>query len=183
MSGFPCNINGDSNSTILNPFSWNNNVNMLYIDQPVGTGFSYSILQNGTLDLLTTTSSGGPLFTPLDGEPLPETNATFLAATLDPRSSETTQNTTIQAARTLWQFAQVWFQEYVLNLRHSTLEEVVLTQFRFPEYDTENKQISLWGTSVRVMQSHKFEKSMSDGLNVVWRFLGNRVFLLRCRSK
>jgi hypothetical protein len=31
----PCFINPDSNSTTLNEWSWNNNVNMLYIDQPV----------------------------------------------------------------------------------------------------------------------------------------------------
>ena len=87
---------------------------MLYVDQPVGTGFSYSYRQNGTLNLLQTDATGGPVFTPLeDGASLPSTNATFLAATLDPRSMETTQNTTAQAARTLWQFAQVWFQEYV----------------------------------------------------------------------
>ena len=128
MSGFPCNINSDSNSTILNPYSWNNNVNMLYIDQPVGTGFSYSIRQNGTLDLLQTTSSGGPLFTPLhDGEPLPQTNATFLAATLDSRSIQTTQNTTIQAARTLWQFAQVWFKSMWRYTQYPGLGRKLLT--------------------------------------------------------
>jgi hypothetical protein len=90
---------------------------MLYIDQPVGTGFSYSHRQNGTLDM---TSSSEPLFTALkSGERLPETNATVMAATLDSRSQETTQNTTAQAARTLWQFAQVWFQEYVLSIEQS----------------------------------------------------------------
>ncbi|TPX14617.1 uncharacterized protein E0L32_005309 [Thyridium curvatum] len=112
MSGFPCNINKDSNSTTLNPFSWNTDVNMLYIDQPVGAGFSYSVRQNGTLNLLQRAQNRGPLFSPLqNGEPLPKTNATLLAATLDSRTLETTQNTTTQAARTLWQFAQVWFQD------------------------------------------------------------------------
>ncbi|KAJ6785314.1 hypothetical protein PWT90_04607 [Aphanocladium album] len=126
MSGFPCNINSDSNSTTLNPYSWNNNVNMLYIDQPVGTSFSYSSIQNGTFNVL---EKGGPVFTPVqDKDSMPSTNATFMAATMDPRVPETTQNTTQQAARTLWQFAQVWFQE-------------------FPEYKTSNKEISLWGTS------------------------------------
>lgn len=129
MSGFPCIIGSDSNSTTLNPFSWNNHVNMLYIEQPVGTGFSYSRLVNGTLDVLKTDETGGPVFTPLkEGGELPVTNATILAATLDSRGLDTTQNTTAQAARSLWQFAQIWFQE-------------------FPEYKTKNKEISLWSTS------------------------------------
>lgn len=115
MSGFPCIIGSDSNSTTLNPFSWNNHVNMLYIEQPVGTGFSYSRLVNGTLDVLKTDQAGGPIFTPLKkGEELPVTNATVLAATLDSRGLDTTQNTMAQAARSLWQFAQVWFQEYAV---------------------------------------------------------------------
>ncbi|KAL7892937.1 Alpha/Beta hydrolase protein [Trichoderma sp. TUCIM 5745] len=129
MSGFPCIIGSDSNSSTLNPFSWNNHVNMLYIEQPVGTGFSYSHLVNGTLDVLKTEETGGPVFTPLkENEKLPETNLTFMAATLDSRSLATTQNTTTQAARSLWLFAQVWFQE-------------------FPEYKTTNREISLWSTS------------------------------------
>lgn len=82
---------------------------MLYIDQPVGTSFSYATIQNGTLNVA---NPGPPVFTPLqNSSQLLKTNATFMAATLDPRPLETTQNTTAQAARTIWQFAQVWFQE------------------------------------------------------------------------
>jgi carboxypeptidase C (cathepsin A) len=36
----PCRINNDTDSVALNSFSWNENSNMLYIDQPVGVGFS-----------------------------------------------------------------------------------------------------------------------------------------------
>ncbi|PIL29646.1 hypothetical protein GSI_08283 [Ganoderma sinense ZZ0214-1] len=37
----PCRITNDSTGVTLNPFSWNNVSNMLYLDQPVGAGFSY----------------------------------------------------------------------------------------------------------------------------------------------
>ncbi len=38
----PCTFNGVSGSTpVLNPNSWNNAANMLYVDQPIGTGFSF----------------------------------------------------------------------------------------------------------------------------------------------
>ncbi|KAJ7243607.1 alpha/beta-hydrolase [Mycena haematopus] len=37
----PCHVNADGNSTTLNPFSWNSVSNMIYIGQPIGTGFSF----------------------------------------------------------------------------------------------------------------------------------------------
>jgi cathepsin A (carboxypeptidase C) len=37
----PCTVNADGTDTITNPSSWNSNANLLYIDQPAGTGFSY----------------------------------------------------------------------------------------------------------------------------------------------
>lgn len=38
----PCRVTeNNSQDTENNIFSWNNEVNMLYIDQPIGTGFSY----------------------------------------------------------------------------------------------------------------------------------------------
>ncbi|KAJ2147439.1 hypothetical protein IW136_000095 [Coemansia sp. RSA 678] len=37
----PCLVADNSNSTMPNPYGWNQNANMLFVDQPIGTGFSY----------------------------------------------------------------------------------------------------------------------------------------------
>ena len=44
----PCRITNDSSSVVPNPYSWNNEANMLFIDQPVGVGFSYGDEKVGT---------------------------------------------------------------------------------------------------------------------------------------
>jgi len=37
----PCKVSVDGMTTTLNSFSWNTHANLLYVDQPTGTGFSY----------------------------------------------------------------------------------------------------------------------------------------------
>jgi len=37
----PCTVSEDGSKTITNKYSWNSKANVLYIDQPTGTGFSY----------------------------------------------------------------------------------------------------------------------------------------------
>ena len=36
----PCKVNSEGTDTTNNPYSWNTQANLLYIDQPPGTGFS-----------------------------------------------------------------------------------------------------------------------------------------------
>ncbi|KAF3762037.1 hypothetical protein M406DRAFT_49615 [Cryphonectria parasitica EP155] len=120
MENGPCYVGDDSNTTYVNPWSFNNFANMLYIDQPVQAGYSYDTLVNGTWDLLTNQT------TPMDTT---EPNSTLLAGTFPSQNINFTANTTAIGARTLWIFVQTWLSE-------------------FPDY-TRNKStsISFWGNS------------------------------------
>lgn len=109
----PCTVNLDSNSTTLNPWSWNNEVNILYIDQPTDVGFSYNKLRNGTHDWENSTI----LFQDFDKIPVPEQNNTFLVGTFGGDEPEATTNDTKNAARALWHFTQMWFQEVAPGIK------------------------------------------------------------------
>lgn len=123
-SGGPCTIHPDANSTQYNPYAFNKHVNMLYIDQPVGTGFSYDSLLNSTQDLLANTIAS---FDSYD-ESIPAENTTFLYGTFPSQDPTRTISTSQTAAKILWRFAQAWFTS-------------------FPEYTTSDKRVSLWGNS------------------------------------
>jgi carboxypeptidase C (cathepsin A) len=118
----PCFVGADSNSTYLNPWSWNNEVNMLFLDQPSHTGFSYDIPTNGTLDpieeIITPQNFTGPV----------QQNNTYFVGTFSSQSSKTTPNSTIHAAHAIWHFAQTWFLE-------------------FPLYKPNDDRVSLWTES------------------------------------
>ncbi|KAE8444100.1 hypothetical protein EG329_000882 [Mollisiaceae sp. DMI_Dod_QoI] len=46
----PCQFYNNDTTPSLNPYSWNEYANMLYVDQPIGTGFSYGTeTVNGTV--------------------------------------------------------------------------------------------------------------------------------------
>ncbi|KAK2007910.1 serine carboxypeptidase [Colletotrichum eremochloae] len=102
----PCYINQDSNSTRPSEWSWNNKVNMLYIDQPVQVGFSYDSLRNVTVDLFRGTQTLNA------SSPVPSQNVTLRTGTLASGNRNTTSWGSRNAAIALWHFSQVWFQEF-----------------------------------------------------------------------
>lgn len=79
---------------------------MLYIDQPNQVGFSYDKIATGVLDLGQSTYT---LVAP--DEDVPRQNDTLLVGKIPSLDPEATANTTTNAARALWLFTQVWFQE------------------------------------------------------------------------
>lgn len=102
----PCLVNADANSTSINPFSFNNHVNMLYIDQPVQSGFSYDSLINGTVDYSTR------VVTPADfSDGIPVQNGTVFPGMFASQSPATTVNNTLTGAKALWHFAETWLNE------------------------------------------------------------------------
>jgi carboxypeptidase D len=142
----PCYVASNSKDTFLNPWSWNNEVNMLYIDQPVQTGFSYDTLINGTID-----EAFLPyVVTPLSpSSPPPELNSTVLLGTFPSQNPMSTANTTSTAALAAWHFMQIWIKEYATSkcpfLSVSTVE---LTQLsRFPKYKPPQNKFSIWSQS------------------------------------
>lgn len=105
----PCSITANSKSTTLNPYSWNDKVNMLYIDQPVQVGFSYNTLVNGTLDGIPTPFDFKPQN--FSATPIPETNTTFLTGTFATPNFAAAPNTTIATAPMMYDMMQTWIQE------------------------------------------------------------------------
>jgi len=104
----PCFIGSDSNSTFLNPWSWNNEVNMLYIDQPVQVGFSYDVPTNVTVNLakpyiLEGSEHYGVEETLVADFSLgvPSQNSTFYVGTMGSQTIQSTANSTAHAAHAL----------------------------------------------------------------------------------
>ncbi|KAJ5795055.1 Peptidase S10 serine carboxypeptidase [Penicillium paradoxum] len=118
----PCVVNEDSNSTEPNPWSWNNYVNMLYIDQPNQVGFSYDFPTNGTFDQI----QGA--WNLSEWTEVPKQNNTFYVGTIASQNQSRVANSTENSARSLWHFAQTWFTE-------------------FPHYKPHDERVSIWTES------------------------------------
>ncbi|TKX25263.1 serine carboxypeptidase-like protein 3 [Elsinoe australis] len=103
----PCFVNSDSNSTYLNEWSWNNEVNMLYIDQPNQVGHSYDLLTNVTKNVLT-----GQITYLNQSSVIPEQNTTFQVGTYPSGNVNNTARGSRNGAYALWHFAQTFFAEF-----------------------------------------------------------------------
>ena len=99
----PCIVGNDSNSTTLNPWSWNGVSNMLYIDQPVQTGYSYDTATDGVMDMLT-----GAINVSDTAQNVGPTTFPGRFASQDPSK---TANTTEAAAEAISAFLHLWFEE------------------------------------------------------------------------
>lgn len=80
---------------------------MLYLDTPVGAGFSYSHIVDGVFDLTTQIVYAGMQnasgYTP---------NATHIPGRLPVQDPSRTANTTETNVRTLWNAVQLWMHEF-----------------------------------------------------------------------
>ncbi|KAF2664858.1 putative carboxypeptidase S1 [Microthyrium microscopicum] len=123
----PCFVNADSRSTRLNPWSWNREVNMLYIDQPVQSGLSYDRLVNGTLDLFTDRLSRLSIPNFKRGKNVKQTTS-MLVGTFPSNNYATTTNTSANAAKALWHAMQVFLND-------------------FPESKSSDSRVSIWSES------------------------------------
>ena len=86
---------------------------------------SYDILVNGTQDLF---DPSGDVITDDFSNGVPQQNNTFLIGTFPSQLLPSSVNGTSNAARSIWHFAQVWFQT-------------------FPDYKPNDNRISIWTES------------------------------------
>lgn len=155
----PCFINYDSNSTIPNEWSWNNDVNMLYLDQPVQVGLSYDSLQNVTVDL-----DSGRVTVLNYTDPVPKQNSTLLVGTYPSQKANNTAFGSRNGAIALWHFAQAWFQE-------------------FPAYMPNDRRISIatesYGGRYGPAYFAFFEEQNQKIENGTWKDVDGEIFVLR----
>ncbi|KAL3455180.1 Alpha/Beta hydrolase protein [Aspergillus heterothallicus] len=148
----PCLVNSDSNSTSPNPWSWSAESDVLWIDQPVQAGFSYDELTNATIDYSTSLIS--PI---LSGEEIPPVNHTFNVGVFGSQDYNGTANSTTNGAVDMWNFLQVWLDE-------------------FPLYENRDQAIHIWTesfggrygpsyTSYLLNQNSKVHNGTLDGVS------------------
>ncbi|KAF2134717.1 putative carboxypeptidase S1 [Dothidotthia symphoricarpi CBS 119687] len=103
----PCRLMNGGREAGRNDISFNNQVSMLYIDQPNHVGYSYDTIVDGYYNVLDETVHTGP------GTEGVMSNLTIMRGRFSSQNPATTASTTEQVSKHLWQFLQVWFAEYV----------------------------------------------------------------------
>ncbi|RYP57809.1 hypothetical protein DL769_009259 [Monosporascus sp. CRB-8-3] len=99
---------------------------MLYIDQPVNTGFSYDVLMNATMDIRGNWSRDKSPSTNAQGNSKMMTEPGIVGE--GAADTDTAVNTTATAIRALWVTLTAWLQD-------------------FPEFESNNREIELWAAS------------------------------------
>ncbi|EFX06048.1 carboxypeptidase [Grosmannia clavigera kw1407] len=127
----PCIVNVFGNETTENEWSFNQHANVLYVDQPVQAGFSYSDLINGTVNIedeavmpqVFDSSNGLPAASRISGY-----------GTFPGQDAAKTTNTTVSSGRAMWHFDEHWLTSFPPYATTSALE-------------AGSKAISVWGNS------------------------------------
>ncbi|PGH08524.1 hypothetical protein AJ80_07844 [Polytolypa hystricis UAMH7299] len=90
-------------STRAREWSWDRSSNLLFIDQPVQSGFSFDTLTNGSLDLITSEYISSPMESPRNQAPY-----TFLNGTFSSHNTSMLTNTTATSAMASWHMLQAF---------------------------------------------------------------------------
>ncbi|ETN41998.1 uncharacterized protein HMPREF1541_03937 [Cyphellophora europaea CBS 101466] len=94
-------ISHDRLGTVAREWGWDRSSNLLFIDQPVQTGFSFDKPTNASLNLL-----NDNLIYPPASVPLTQPSYTFLNGTFASNNPTFTSNTSQLAAESIWHFLQ-----------------------------------------------------------------------------
>ncbi|EEP81611.1 predicted protein [Uncinocarpus reesii 1704] len=104
--------------TVPREWGWDRASNMLYIDQPVQSGFSYDALKEASLDFLTGAFTSPPTDPPPGRSPETFRRGVFSS------NEQTTTRTTGMAAKAIWHMLQVFLTEFPKYKRHGDSAEI-----------------------------------------------------------
>ncbi|OAL72421.1 hypothetical protein A7D00_3420 [Trichophyton violaceum] len=100
-------IGKDRLGTRAREWGWDRSSNMLYIDQPAQSGFSFDRLREGSLNLLDSTYTFPPSEPPAN-----QSRITWLDGITSSNNVQVTTNTTSTAAKALWHVLQAILAEF-----------------------------------------------------------------------
>ncbi|KAL5114535.1 hypothetical protein ACEQ8H_007568 [Pleosporales sp. CAS-2024a] len=128
---------------------------MLYLDQPVQVGMSYDKLTN-----ITTNMDTGVVKVANFSTETPAQNASFYVGTYPSQNTNLTTKGTENSARALWNFAQIWFQEFPKHKPNDDRISIATESYggrygpAFAAYFQEQNERILNGTWTEAGQTH-----------------------------